>query len=361
MSRVFNFSAGPAVLPVPVLEQVQREMLEYDGVGASVMEISHRGSDFIEIAARAEADLRELMGIPENYKVLFLQGGATLQFAMVPLNLLGENDHVDYVNTGHWSVKAITEAKRFAQVNVVASGEESKFTTIPSQSNWNLDETAAYLHYTPNETIAGVEFNWVPETGNVPLVADMSSNVLSRPVDVSRYGLIYAGAQKNLGPAGITIVIVRDDLIGKMSPRAPSLFDYAKQADAASMLNTAPTFAWYVVGLVLQWLRAQGGVDAMAQLNQAKADKLYAAVDASDGFYRNPVDTSCRSRMNVPFILRDPDLDKTFLEESVQAGLAALKGHRSVGGMRASIYNAMPMEGVDALIEFMNQFQKRYG
>lgn len=361
MSRVFNFSAGPAVLPVPVLEQVQSELLEYDNVGASVMEISHRGGDFIDIAARAEADLRELMQIPDNYKVLFLQGGATLQFAMIPMNLLRGRKRVDYAKTGHWSVKAIAEAKRYAEVNVVATSEETNFTTLPPQSEWSLDPGAAYVHYTPNETIAGVEFHWVPDTGDVPLVADMSSNILSRKVDVSKYGLIYAGAQKNLGPAGVTIVIVRDDLIGEPVDFAPSLFDYAKQAEADSMMNTAPTFAWYVVGLVLQWLKSEGGVEGMEKQSRTKSEKLYASIDGSGGFYKNPVAVECRSRMNVPFTLVDDKLDKLFLQQASEAGLMALKGHRSVGGMRASIYNAMPEAGVDALIDFMNQFQTQHG
>jgi len=270
MSRVYNFSAGPAMLPVPVLEQARAEMLEYDSVGASVMEISHRGKDFIAIADQAEADLRELLSIPGNYKVLFLQGGAALQFAMVPLNLLGDKTRVDYINTGQWSKKAISEAKRFSAVNVAASSEDSNFSTIPAFETWKLDSNAAYVHYTPNETIGGVEFHWIPDTGDVPLVADASSTILSRPLDVSRYGLIYAGAQKNIGPAGLTIVIVRDDLLGKTRSDAPSLFDYGKQAEAQSMLNTAPTYAWYIAGLVFQWLKRQGGVTEMADINRRK-------------------------------------------------------------------------------------------
>ncbi len=361
MSRVFNFSAGPAALPLSVLEQAREELLEWDDAGASVMEISHRGKEFTSIAERAESDLRELLDIPDGYQVLFLQGGATLQFASVPLNLLGDRDSADYVNTGHWSKKAISEARRFCEVNVAASGEDSGFTTIPPRSSWDLNDSAAYVHYTPNETIGGVEFHWIPDVGTVPLVADMSSTILSRPIDVSRYGVIYAGAQKNIGPAGLTIVIVREDLLGRAQPGTPSLLDYRLQADNGSMLNTAPTFAWYVAGLVFQWLKRQGGLTAMAELNRRKAENLYACIDGSGGFYNNPVDPECRSWMNVPFTMVDPELDAAFLAEARAAGLAALKGHRSVGGMRASIYNAMPEEGVAALIDFMKDFQRRKG
>jgi phosphoserine aminotransferase len=341
---------------LPVLERARDELLEWDGAGASVMEISHRSKEFIAVAEQAEADLRDLLAIPADYKVLFLQGGAQLQFAMVPLNLLADKRGADYVNTGQWSNKAIAEARRFAEVNIVASSEYSDFTTVPPQSDWNLDPGAAYVHYTPNETIGGVEFHWVPDVGDVPLVADVSSTILSRPIDVSRFGIIYAGAQKNIGPAGLTIVIVREDLLGRTSPLAPNLFDYKKQAENGSMLNTAPTFAWYMAGLVFQWLKQQGGLAEMAEMNSRKAEKLYAAIDGSGGFYRNPVTPECRSWMNVPFTLVDPELDATFLTESKSAGLHALKGHRSVGGMRASIYNAMPEQGVDALIEFMRDF-----
>ncbi|MBA1148296.1 3-phosphoserine/phosphohydroxythreonine transaminase [Ectothiorhodospiraceae bacterium WFHF3C12] len=358
MSRVFNFSAGPAVLPEEVLKQAREEMLDWQGSGMSVMEMSHRGKEFVSIAETAEADLRELMSIPDNYKVLFLQGGATGQFAGVPLNLLGGKGKADYVNTGNWSKKAIAEAKKYCDVNVAAEGGKSDPMSIPAQSEWQTSPDAAYLHYTPNETISGVEFPFVPETGDVPLVADMSSTILSRPVDVSKFGVIYAGAQKNIGPAGITVVIVREDLIGNADPKTPSFIDYQVQADADSMSNTPPTYAWYIAGLVFQWLKRQGGLEAMAEINKRKADKLYAAIDGSD-FYRNPVDPACRSWMNVPFVLADDGLNETFLAEAKDAGLTTLKGHRSVGGMRASIYNAMPEAGVDRLVEFMKDFEQR--
>jgi phosphoserine aminotransferase len=360
MSRPFNYSAGPAMLPEPVLEQARAELLDWRGSGMSVMEMSHRGKEFIFIAEQAEADLRELLNIPVNYKVLFLQGGATSQFAMAPMNLLRGRTKADYLNTGQWSKKAITEAKKYCQVNVVASSEPSKFTTIPQRHEWRCDPQAAYFHYTPNETINGVEFHHIPDVGAVPLAADMSSTLLSRPLDVSRFGLIYAGAQKNIGPAGLTIVIVRDDLIGQTLPGTPSLFDYRAQADNQSMVNTPPTYGWYIAGLVFQWLKDQGGLDAMAELNQRKAELLYRAIDQS-GFFKNPVDPACRSWMNVPFTLPDPALDKLFLAEARQAGLLTLSGHRSVGGMRASIYNAMPEKGVQALVDFMVEFQRRHG
>ncbi|HKK14664.1 MAG TPA: 3-phosphoserine/phosphohydroxythreonine transaminase, partial [Gammaproteobacteria bacterium] len=318
------------------------------------------GKEFMSIAEKAEADLRELMGIPSNYKVLFLQGGASSQFAMVPMNLLRGKKKADYINTGSWSKKAIAEAKRFCTVNVAASSEQSGFTTVPPQSDWQLDPSAAYVHCTPNETIGGVEFPFVPDTGDVPLVADMSSTILSRPVDVSRFGVIYAGAQKNIGPAGLTVVIVREDLIGEPLAGTPAMFDYKTHADSGSMYNTPPTFAWYLAGLVFQWIKRRGGLEGMAELNQRKAGKLYGAIDGSD-FYANPVDPACRSWMNVPFTLANPDLDATFLSEAKEAGLVTLKGHRSVGGMRASIYNAMPEAGVDALVAFMADFQKRHG
>ncbi|RMG59861.1 MAG: 3-phosphoserine/phosphohydroxythreonine transaminase [Gammaproteobacteria bacterium] len=360
MTRVYNFSAGPAALPTEVLEQARDEMLDWHGAGMSVMEMSHRGKEFMSIAEQAEADLRELMGIPENYRVLFLQGGASSQFAMVPMNLLRGRGRADYINTGAWSKKAIAEARRYADVNVAASSEDSNFTTIPPISEWQLDPDAAYVHYTPNETIGGVEFHWVPDTGDVPLVADMSSTILSRPIDVSRFGVIYAGAQKNIGPAGLTIVIVREDLMGEPLPGTPTMFDYKVHADAGSMYNTPPTYSWYLAGLVFQWLKRRGGLEAMAEINRRKAEKLYAAIDASE-FYSNPVDPDCRSWMNVPFTLADPELDPLFLSEAKEAGLVTLKGHRSVGGMRASIYNAMPEEGVDALIAFMADFENRHG
>jgi phosphoserine aminotransferase len=360
MSRVFNFSAGPAMLPQAVLEKAQQEMLDWHGSGMSVMEMSHRGKEFMSIAAQAEADLRELMGISDDYAVLFLQGGASSQFAMVPLNLLGNKKSADYINTGAWSKKAIAEAKRYCDVNVAASSEESKFTTVPAQNDWSLNPDAAYVHYTPNETIGGVEFPFVPDTGNVPLVADMSSTILSRPVDVSRYGVIYAGAQKNIGPAGLTVVIVRKDLMGNPSAGTPTMFDYQVQAENGSMYNTPPTYSWYLAGLVFAWVKEQGGLAKMAEINKRKADKLYAAIDDS-GFYANPVDPVSRSWMNVPFTLANPELDSVFLEESKEEDLTTLKGHRSVGGMRASIYNAMPEEGVNNLIAFMAEFERRHG
>ncbi len=360
MSRVYNFSAGPAMLPEAVLRRAQEEMLDWHGSGMSVMEMSHRGEHFMSIARQAEADLRELMGIPDNYRVLFLQGGASLQFAMVPLNLMRGPGKADYVLTGSWSKKAIAEGKRFGAVNIAASTEETGFTTVPPQETWQLDPEAAYVHYTPNETIQGVEFHWIPDTGDVPLVADMSSTILSRPIDVTRFGVIYAGAQKNIGPAGLTIVIVREDLIGHAQAGTPTMLDYATHAEAGSMYNTPPTYAWYMAGLVFQWLKEQGGLAAMAERNKRKADKLYAAIDASD-FYANPVDPTARSWMNVPFTLADPSLDPVFLKEAEAEGLVTLKGHRSVGGMRASIYNAMPEEGVDALVQFMAEFERRHG
>ena len=360
MADIYNFSAGPAVLPHPVLVRARDELLDWQGSGMSVMEMSHRGKEFVSIAAQAEADLRGLMGISSDYHVLFLQGGATSQFAMVPMNLLRGREKADYVNTGAWSKKAIGEAKRYCTVNVAASSESTKFTTIPPRDGWKLDPSAAYVHYTPNETIGGVEFDWIPATGEVPLVADMSSTILSRPVDVSRFGLIYAGAQKNIGPAGLTVVIVRKDLVGETLAGTPSMFDYQQHADNGSMLNTPPTYGWYLAGLVFQWLKEQGGLEAMALINQRKAGKLYEAIDASD-FYQCPVDVECRSRMNVPFTLADASLDADFLAGAKAAGLVNLKGHRSVGGMRASIYNAMPEAGVAALVDFMKEFERTRG
>ncbi|MBU1191281.1 MAG: 3-phosphoserine/phosphohydroxythreonine transaminase [Gammaproteobacteria bacterium] len=360
MARVFNFSAGPAVLPESVLQRARDEMIDWQGCGMSVMEMSHRDKEFMSIASQAEADLREIMGIPSNYKVLFLQGGASSQFAMIPMNLLRGKKTADYINTGAWSKKAISEAKKYCSVNVAATSEASNFTTIPAFADWKLAKDAAYLHYTPNETIGGVEYHWVPESGDVPLVADMSSTILSRPIDVSKFGLIYAGAQKNIGPAGLTVVIIREDLMGDVLPGTPSMLDYKIHADNDSMYNTPPTYGWYLAGLVFQLIKQQGGLAKMAETNKRKADKLYAAIDNS-GFYKNPVDPACRSWMNVPFVLPNPDLDKTFLSEAKAAGMVSLKGHRSVGGMRASIYNAMPEAGVDTLIAFMADFQKRNG
>lgn len=361
MKRVFNFSAGPAMLPQSVLEQAQAEMLDWNGSGMSVMEMSHRGKEYMSIAAEAEADLREIMGIPGNYKVLFLQGGASSQFAMIPQNLLRGKGTADYVDTGDWSAKAIKEAKKYANVNVVASTKDGNYTSVPAFDTWKCDANAAYLHYTPNETIRGVEFAWVPETGDVPLVADMSSTILSRPLDVSKFGLIYAGAQKNIGPAGLTIVIVRDDLIGETLPDTPTMFDYKIHADNESMYNTPATYSWYLAGLVFKWIKQQGGLAGMAVINERKAQKLYTAIETSDGFYKSPVAADCRSWMNVPFTLANADLDKAFLSEAAQHGLTTLKGHRSVGGMRASIYNAMPEVGVDTLVSFMQDFAQKNG
>jgi phosphoserine aminotransferase len=360
MARVFNFSAGPAVLPEPVLQQAAAEMLDWHGSGMSVMEMSHRGKEFIAIHAQAEADLRELLGIPASYKVLFLQGGAAAQFAMIPLNVLRGRTSADYVNTGQWSKKAIGEAKKYCKVNVAASSEDANYTYAPKQSAWKLDPNAAYVHITSNETIGGVEFHWTPDTGEVPLVTDASSHILSRPMDVSRYGLIYAGAQKNIGPAGLTIVIVRDDLIGQADPRTPGVFDYKIQADNDSMYNTPPTYGIYMAGLVFQWLKKLGGLKKMEELNVAKAQLLYDYLDQTE-FYHTPVAKDDRSRMNIPFTLRNAALDDEFLKQAKGRNLMQLKGHRSVGGMRASIYNAMPKEGVEALVQFMKDFERAHG
>ncbi len=358
---IYNFSAGPAVLPKEVLLQAQKELPDWHDSGMSVMEMSHRGKEYMGIQAQAETDLRGLMGIPANYKVLFLQGGASLQFAMVPMNLLRGKKSADYLNTGEWSKKAISEARKFCVVNEVASGADKNFSYIPAFSTWQRDTRAAYLHYTPNETIGGVEFNWLPDIGVVPLVADMSSCILSRHIDVTKFGLIYAGAQKNIGPAGLTIVIVREDLIGEVLPGTPTMLDYKTHADNDSMYNTPPTFGIYIAGLVFQMLKRNGGIAQMEKTNIAKAKLLYAAIDASNGFYNCPVATSDRSRMNIPFTLKDANLDGDFLKQADSRGLLQLKGHRSVGGMRASIYNAMPLEGVQALVDFMNEFAKSHG
>ena len=358
--RIFNFSAGPAVLPETVLRQARDEMLDWQGSGMSVMEMSHRGKEFITIAETAEADLRELLVIPSSYKVLFLQGGATAQFAMVPMNLLSGKTKADYIHTGEWAKKAIGEAKKFCDVNVAASSEDKKFTYAPKQASWKLSSDAAFVHYTGNETIGGVEFQWVPETGNVPLVCDLSSSLMSRPVDVSKFGLIYAGAQKNIGPAGLTIVIVREDLVGHAPATTPSMFDYKVHADNVSMYNTPPTYAIYMAGLVFQWLKRNGGLAQMEKINIAKAKAIYDVLDGS-GFYRSPVAKDDRSRMNIPFTLPDESLDEPFLKAAKQRGLIQLKGHRSVGGMRASVYNAMPIEGVNVLVEFMQDFERKHG
>jgi len=357
MTQIYNFSAGPAVLPKEVLKQAGEEMLDWHGSGMSVMEMSHRGKEYMSIQAEAEADLRELLNIPANYKVLFLQGGASMQFTAIPMNLLRGKKKADYLNTGEWSKKAISEAKRYCDVNVVASSEDKNFSYAPAQDQWKLDPDAAYVHYTSNETIGGVEIFWTPETGNVPLVADMSSHILSRPMDVSKYGLIYAGAQKNIGPAGLTIVIVRDDLIGDLLPSTPTMFDYKLQADNDSMYNTPATYAIYIAGLVFKLLKARGGLAEMEKVNLRKANLLYDYLDSTD-FYQCPTAKENRSRMNIPFTLANQALDEAFLKQAGARGLMQLKGHRSVGGMRASIYNAMPEEGVKTLVEFMKEFEQ---
>lgn len=356
MARVHNFCAGPAALPEEVLKQASEELLDWQGSGLSIMEMSHRSAEIVSVADKAESDFRELMNISDDYAVLFLQGGASTQFSAVPLNLLGDNRTADYVNTGQWSKKAIKEAKRYCDVNVVASSEADNFTNIPAFDSWQLNKEAAYLHYTPNETIGGVEFFWTPEV-NVPVVADMSSTILSRPIDVNQFGLIYAGAQKNIGPAGLTIVIVRKDLMGKAQSITPTMLDYQTMADNDSMYNTPPTYSIYLAGLVFAWLKEKGGLAAMEKFNRAKAGRLYQYIDDS-AFYANPVVLDSRSLMNIPFTLADDSLDKTFLKGADAAGLLNLKGHRSVGGMRASIYNAVTDQAVDDLIGFMKNFEK---
>jgi phosphoserine aminotransferase len=356
--RIFNFSPGPAMLPPEVLEQAQAELLDWRQSGMSVMEISHRGQAFMQAAAEAETDLRELLSIPRDYKVLFLQGGASAQFALVPLNLAAPQSTVDYVNTGHWSRKAIAEAGRYCKVHV-AGDAGGNYTRVPPQSELRFSAGGAYAHYTPNETIGGVEFGYVPETRGVPLIADMSSSILSQPIDVSKFGLIYAGAQKNIGPSGLTVVIVRDDLIGRARTETPLVFDYRAIADASSMLNTPPTFAWYVAGLVFKWLKRTGGLAAAGERNRIKAETLYAAIDESQ-LYANPIARDARSRMNVTFTLTKPGLDAAFLAQAAAAGLHGLKGHRVLGGMRASLYNAMPLAGVEALIAFMREFERQH-
>jgi phosphoserine aminotransferase len=359
--RVFNFAAGPAALPLEVLEQVQAELTDWQASGMSVLETSHRSKPFMAIAEGAEDALRELLAVPPHYRVLFLQGGATGQFAAVPLNLAQAGGSADYLNTGIWSQRAIEEARRLlATVHVAADEAASGYTTVPDPAALRLSRQAAYVHYTPNETIGGVEFPYVPETRGVPLVADMSSSILSRPIEVAKFGLIYAGAQKNIGPAGLTVVIVREDLIDRARHGVPSVWDYRAMAEQRSMRNTPPTFAWYVAGLVFGWIRSQGGLAALAERNRAKAQLLYRAIDES-GFYRNRVAAGCRSRMNVPFTLPRPELEAPFLAEARAAGLANLAGHRLVGGMRASLYNAMPLEGVATLVGFMQDFQRRHG
>lgn len=358
MSRVYNFSAGPATLPEEVLQQVKEELLDWQGLGLSVMEISHHSPQFYEVARTAEQDFRDLLNIPSQYKVLFLQGGGRSQFAMVPLNLLGTKTTADYLDTGIWSNMAAKEALRYAQVNLVASASENGYRAIPPQSEWQCESTAAYFHYADNETVHGIEFSEKPNIQHAPLVADMSSNILSREINVTNYALIYAAAQKNVGPAGVTLVIVREDLLGQALSITPSMFNYTLHAKANSLYNTPPTFAWYVTGLMFQWLKRQGGVAAIEKINARKAKKLYDLIDVSS-LYQNKVDPSCRSRMNVVFNLADEKLTERFLKEATAAGLSGLKGHSSVGGIRASIYNAMPEAGVDALVEFMQEFEKR--
>ena len=360
MTRVFNFCAGPAALPTAVLEKASGEMLNWQGKGLSVMEMSHRSTEYVSIATQAEQDLRDLLSIPDNYKVLFMQGGATAQFAMIPMNLLRGKNTADYIHTGQWSAKAIKEASRYCEVKLAASAEDKNFTYAPKQADLKLNPDAAYVHYTPNETIGGVEFDYIPETGDVPLVADFSSSILSEELDVSKFALIYAGAQKNIGPAGLCIVIVREDLLGDVLEGTPTAMNYQVAADNGSMYNTPATYSWYLAGLVFDWLKQQGGVSAISVINQRKAKKLYDYIDAS-GFYANPVAVNNRSKMNVPFTLKDAALDKTFLAEAEQKGLLNLAGHRSVGGMRASIYNAVTEEAVDALIDFMKDFASRNG
>ncbi len=359
MSQVYNFSAGPAMLPVQVMKQMKEELLEYGNAKASVMEISHRGADFMAMAEKSERDLRDLMNIPDNYKVLFMQGGASAQFSMVPINLLRGKTTANYAHTGHWSKKAIAEAQRYCDVNICVDSSHNKYTDIADFKDWHINEKGAFLHYTPNETIAGLEFDYIPETEQ-PLVADMSSTILSREIDVSKYGVIYAGAQKNIGIAGLTIVIVREDLVGNVAAHQPILFDYATQINNDSMYNTPSTYPWYVAGRVFEWLKEQGGLSVMAKINEHKAKTLYAAIDGSD-FYSNPVVERYRSWMNVPFLLANEALNDLFLKKAAERDLITLKGHRSVGGMRASIYNAMPQKGIDTLVGFMQDFEKENG
>ena len=359
--RAYNFSAGPAALPEPVLRQAQEELLDWRGERASVMEVSHRGKAFIACAAEAEADLRALLSIPDGYRVLFLQGGATQHFVQIPMNLARPDQPADYILTGHWGEKALAEARFACAARVAASAADAGYRDIPERSSWALSEDAAYVHYTPNETIHGVEFHEVPDVGAVPLVADMSSTILSRPLPVERFGLIYAGAQKNIGPSGLCVLIVRDELLARQPREIATILRYSAHAKNDSMLNTPPTFAWYLAGLVFRWLRNEGGLAAMGERNRAKAELLYGAIDGSDGFYANPVAPRARSWMNVPFTLHDPALDAAFLAGAEAEGLLALKGHRALGGMRASIYNAMPLEGVQALVGYMREFARRQG
>jgi len=357
--RAFNFCAGPAALPEAVLQRAQAELLDWQGKGLSVMEMSHRSDDYVAIAEKAEQDLRDLLSIPSDYKVLFLQGGASQQFAEIPLNLLPEDGTADYIDTGIWSKKSIEEARRYGNVNVAASAKPYDYFAIPGQNEWQLSKNAAYLHYASNETIGGLQFDWIPETGDVPLVVDMSSDILSREVDISKFGLIYAGAQKNIGPSGLVVAIIREDLLGRARSSCPTMLNYKIAADNGSMYNTPATFSWYLSGLVFEWLKEQGGVAAMEQRNKAKKDLLYKAIDASE-FYSNPIAKNARSWMNVPFRLADERLDKPFLAGADARGLLNLKGHRSVGGMRASIYNAVGLDAVEALVAYMVEFEKEH-
>jgi phosphoserine aminotransferase len=362
MARVFNFSAGPAAIPLEVLTQAQDELLDFHGTGMSVMEMSHRGKVFMEVAAEVERDFRELLTIPANYKILFLQGGGKGEFSLVPLNLLRGKTKADYVNTGHWSAGAIKEAGKYCEVSVIASSEDKNFTYVPKQVGWKPNRDAAFRHICTNETIHGVEYFWTPViVDDVPLVADASSHIMSRPMDIAKYGCVYGGAQKNIGPSGLTFVIIREDLLGGAHPFTPSVFDYTQQAANNWMLNTPPTFAVYLAGLTFKWLKQQGGLRGMEVQNIEKATQLYRSIDDSAGFYRNDVAVDDRSRMNVPFFLRDESLNTKFLEGAQRAGLAGLKGHKAIGGMRASIYNAMPLAGVQALSAFMQEFAQRNG
>lgn len=361
MTRAYNFSAGPATLPESVLRQAQAEMLEWNGVGASIVEISHRSADFIAVAAEAEADLRRLVGIPDDYAVLFLSGGATTQQALLALNFAAPGQTVDYVVTGHWGKTAIKQVTPYANVHVAASSEANGFHAIPDQATWQLSADAAYVHITANETIHGVEFRDVPEVGTAPLFADFSSSIASEPIDVSRYGVIYAGAQKNLGPVGVSVVIIRKDLLERSGQPRADIFDYRSHAARDSMLNTPPTWNWYLAGLVFKWMLAEGGVEEFAKRNALKSSLVYQAIDDSGDFYRNDVAVAARSRMNIPFFLPDETLTTRFVSESKAAGLLALKGHKAVGGIRASLYNAMPVEGTQALVAFMRDFQQRHG
>lgn len=361
MNRLYNFNAGPSMLPEDVLKQAQTEMLDWHGIGMSIMEIGHRTLEFTQLAEQAEADLRELMEIPNNYHVLFLPGGATAQFAMVPLNLYGDKKTADYIDTGIWSKKAIVEAKRYGTVNLAGEVRQGERITIPKQAELNLNPDAAYLHYTPNETIEGIEFHYVPKADKVPLVADMSSMILSRHIDVNQYGIIYAGAQKNMGQAGITVVIIREDLLQDALPFTPTLYQYKIEVENKSFYNTPPTYSWYISGLVFSWMKYKGGVKYFEAMNARKAKKLYTFIDDHPEFYRNSIHPDCRSRMNVVFNLNSDDLTNRFLDEAKKVGLVNLKGHRVSGGVRASIYNAMPEEGVDQLIAFMKEFERVNG